>query len=154
MQHATQCLSVVNNVLNLHNCCCMIHGSEARIFYRIFVVTIIIMQTARLTAIITEKLLQNSIMRHSGISDFLEGRPCPEPNIFASAAYGENTYTSCYTQSGCNRIGTQSGTRETPPTDTFATTQPGEGVSPLVDPEFLPTSSSSVVGSMLTTERS
>ena len=43
MQHAIQCLSVVNNVLNLHNLLLYDTSIESygRIFYRIFVGTII-----------------------------------------------------------------------------------------------------------------
>ena len=40
MQYATQCLSVVNNVLNLHNLL-LYMDRKLEYFYRIFVVTII-----------------------------------------------------------------------------------------------------------------
>ena len=96
----------------------------------------------------------NSIMRRSGISDILEGRSCPEPEYIRPRPSMARIPTRAVTRSqDVIESGTQSGTGETPPTDTISTTQPGEGATPFVDPEYSPTSSSSVVGSVLTTER-
>ena len=62
-------------------------------------------QTARLTAIITEKLLQIQSCVIQGSLIFWKGDHVPNPIYSPSTVYGENTYTSCYTQLGRNPIG-------------------------------------------------
>ena len=63
-------------------------------------------------------------MRHSGISDILEGRPCTKPEHIRPrpSMAGRPTRAVIYSQDVVE-LGTESGTEETPPVDTYVTTQ-------------------------------
>ena len=79
----------------------------------------------------------NWIMRHSGISDILERRPCPEPEYNRPRPSMARRPTRAVTRiKDVDESSTQSGTGETPPAGTSATTQLGEGATPPVDPEY------------------
>ena len=60
-------------------------------------------------------------MRHSGISDVLEGRSCAEPeHVFPLPSMVRRITRAVTRSQGVGEMSTQSGTRETPPADTPA----------------------------------
>ena len=80
-------------------------------------------------------------MRHAGISDIPEGRPCPEPELVSPRPSSRRSRTSrAVTRSqAADETGIRSG--ETPPADTGENVQPDAGSTP-VDTAHLPPSSS------------
>ena len=80
-------------------------------------------------------------MRHAGISDILEGRPCPEPELISPRPSSRRSRLSrAVTRSqAADKTGTQSG--ETPPADTAENVQPDAGSTPMDTAHLLPSSS-------------
>ena len=80
-------------------------------------------------------------MRHAGISDILEGRPCPEPELVSPRPSSrKNRHSRAVTRSqAADETDIQSG--EAPPADTAENVQPDAGSTP-VDTAHLPPSSS------------
>ena len=70
-------------------------------------------------------------MRHAGISDILEGRPCPEPELISPRPSSRRSRPSrAVTRSqAADETDTQSG--ETPPADTAENVQPDAGSTPV-----------------------
>ena len=70
-------------------------------------------------------------MRHAGISDILEGRPCPEPKLTSPRPFSRRSRPSrAVTRSEAADVtDTQSG--ETPPADTAKNVRPDAGSAPV-----------------------
>ena len=93
----------------------------------------------------------NSVVRHSGISDILQGRPCPEHEYIHPRPSMATRPIRAVTCSGdIDESRTQFGTRTIPPAYKSVTTQSGAGATPSVDTGYLPLSSSFMQGPMLT----
>ena len=80
-------------------------------------------------------------MRHAGISDVLEGCPCPEPELISSRpSPGRSRPSRAVTRShAADETDTQSG--ETPPADTAENVQPDAGSTPVDTAHLVPSSS-------------
>ena len=80
-------------------------------------------------------------MRHAGISDILEGRPCPGPKLTSPRPSSRRSRPSrAVTRSQvADKTDTQSG--ETPPAETAEDVQPDAGITPVDTAHLLPSSS-------------
>ena len=80
-------------------------------------------------------------MRHAEISDILEGRPCPEPELISPRPSSRRTRPSraVTRRQATDETDTQSG--ETPPADTTENVQPDAGSTPVDTAHLLPSSS-------------
>ena len=80
-------------------------------------------------------------IRHAGISDILEGRPCPEPKLISPRPYSIRSRPSrAVTRSQtADETDTQSG--ETPPAGTSENVQPDAWSTPVDTAHLLPSSS-------------
>ena len=87
-------------------------------------------------------------MRHSGISDILEGRPCPEPDYIRPrpSSMAQRPTRAVTRSQVADESTTQPATGETPPADTSATIQLGTGATPPAETEHLPPASSTTHG--------
>ena len=79
-------------------------------------------------------------MRHSGISDILEGRPCPEPKLISPRPpFMRSRPSRAVTRSqAADETDTQSG--ENPETETAEKLQPDAGSTPVDTAHLLPSS--------------
>ena len=80
-------------------------------------------------------------MRHAGISDILEGRPCPDSELISPRPSSRKSRPSqAVTRSqAADETDTQSG--ETPPADTAEYVQPDAGSTPMDTAHLIPSSS-------------
>ena len=80
-------------------------------------------------------------MRHAGISDILEGRPCPEPELVSPrpSSRGSRPSRAVTRSQAADETDIQSG--ETPPADTAENVQPDAGSTPVDTAHLLPSSS-------------
>ena len=80
-------------------------------------------------------------VRHAGISDVLEGRPCPEPKLISPhpSSIRSRPSRAATRSQAADETGTHSG--ETPPAETAENVQPDAGSTPVDTEHLLPPSS-------------
>ena len=85
------------------------------------------------------------IMRHAGISDVLEGRPCPEPKLFRPrpSSIRSRPPRAVTRSQAADETDTQS--RETPPAEISENVQLDTGGTPVNTAHLLPSSAGSSI---------
>ena len=80
-------------------------------------------------------------MRHAGISDILEGHPCPEPKLISPRPYSIRSRPSRAETRSQAAVKTDSQSGETPPAGTAENVQPDAWSTPVDTAHLLPLSS-------------